>query len=381
MTGRTRFLNSIALGVLPFVFSLPTTASPALTMRDVFDALAYLLPLSAQYSADIDDEDRDLIDSHLHILQSASEDLVNHARGHERDFELHAKSFDLMVEHTAHAFKRGWPQHAHYSMLQLTEHCVSCHSRYPARSEDSFGQRLMARMKVDEIPAWPRARLYVATRQFDAALSDMEKNLMAPWTGAVDADLQGSLVDYLRISLSVYESLTRPREFLIEYRKRDLPYFLDNRIEHWLGALDRNEVLFTTGLDDLNLAQQLFEEATTSTLVPGSWLRAVEDFLAARIFRDYLRKHKDAAPAVQAKIYYQLAIITLRTAQPDPTVPEMEMQLVACIEAEPRGPYARRAFALLQEYGYVPDDHLADHDPSNPFIDMVALRQKVGLAR
>ena len=70
-------------------------------------------------------------------------------------------------------------------------------------------------------------------------------------------------------------------------------------------------------------------------------------------------------------------IVALRTTEPEPAVPEMEILLAASIEADRKGPLAAEALALLEEYGYVHEEHLARQLKSRVLIDVGALRALV----
>ncbi len=72
--------------------------------------------------------------------------------------------------------------------------------------------------------------------------------------------------------------------------------------------------------------------------------------------------------------YYMLGVIALRTLEPKSAVPEMELLLAASIRADPNGAHAVESYALIEEYGYVHEEHLAASSTSQTLIDMAALR-------
>ena len=188
------------------------------------------------------------------------------------------------------------------------------------------------------------------------------------------------MVQYLRVALGTEVDLERVARFIDEYAKReDLPHYIAHRLTTWRSALTRHAGSLT-GAPNLERARQIFDHATTLSLAPGNRIRAVEDFIAARLMRTYLAAHPDLDAATRAEIYYKLAIIALRTSEPEPAVPEMEMLLAAAIEADPKGPYGAEAYRLLEEYGYVHEEHLARQLGSQVLIDMAALRAKAGIA-
>ena len=355
-------------------------ADTGLVMRDVYDAIAYLLPLSVRNSETDTPWDRELIDAKLAVLNSASQALVEHAKGQDTEFTLLARSFDRLVGDISASFREEWPDYAYYSLMELTDHCVACHSRLPSESQQLFGERLVARMQIEDIEPENRALLLVATRQFDTALVLLEQRLLDPALDPVEAEYRGIIVRYLRVALSTATDLERVGDFIDDYAARDdLPYYLKRRLAHWRSALTRHAGSLS-GEPNLERARQVFGHATKLTLAPGNRIRAVEDFIAARLMRTYLVAHPDIDPAVRAELYFKLAIVSLRTSEPEPAVPEMEMLLTAAIEADPSGPLAKEAYAMLEEYGYVHEEHLARQLESRVLINMQALREKLGIA-
>ena len=166
-----KYSRSLVVLVLVLVMQSATAAEQtASIMHKVYDAIAYLLPLSVR-NADLKTEwDQELIEEKLKVLTAASSTLVKHADKEDAEFRLLARSFDRLVQDVGVSFRAQWPDYAYYSLMELTDHCVACHSRLPSPSQDLFGQRLMARMNADNIEPESRTLLYIATRQFDAAL-------------------------------------------------------------------------------------------------------------------------------------------------------------------------------------------------------------------
>jgi hypothetical protein len=377
-----KFLRYACACVLAGSLEAAAAESTGAIMRDVYDAIAYLLPLSVRDPDGATPWDRPLVDAKLEVLTAAADALVEHAQAQDAEFGLLARSFDRLVRDTAASFRQEWPDYAYYSLLELTDHCVACHSRLPADAQALFGERLMARMNLDALAPEARARLYIATRRFDAALDLFEEQLLDATLDPVEADYRGLMIEYLRVALSTGASgnLDRVKRFIDTYRQRnDLPYYLEHRLDHWRHAATRL-TSSVEGTPSLRRATQIFEHSNSVTLAPGNRLRAVEDFIAARLLRQHLVSHPKLAGAELADIYYRLAIVALRTAEPEPAVPELEVLLVATIQADPQGPHARVAYALLEEYGYVQDEHLARQAGSNVLIDMPALRRAIGAA-
>lgn len=75
--------------------------------------------------------------------------------------------------------------------MKMTQHCVACYSQLQSSPRNEFSQRLLRRVNTDIFDSTELAQLYVATRQFDAALSAFEHKLLAPSEDAIDLDRAG----------------------------------------------------------------------------------------------------------------------------------------------------------------------------------------------
>ena len=345
-------------------------------MQEVYDAIAYLLPLSLRDPAENTVWDQSLISDKLQTLSTASAALKQHTADRELEIRLLARSFDDLSSDVHKSFSNEWPEFAYFSIMDLVEHCAACHSRLPAPSR-LFGQHLLARMDIRELPPTDVVKIYIAVRQFDAALKSIEKTLMDPDLHPNEADYGSLMVDYLQVSISAKRSVATADKFLRRYLTReDLPYYLERRINFWLATLTE----FADELDgepSLATATTIFHAADSLSRGPGNRVRAVHDIIAASIIRNYLATPSNDNARELGKAYYMLGVIALRTLEPKLAVPEMELLLAASINADPGGQHALEAYALIEEYGYVRDEHLAERDVSQTLIDMPALRELV----
>jgi len=342
-------------------------------MHEVYDAIAYLLPLSLRETSDRSVWDRVLIDEKLQSLNEASAALKKHTEGQEAELGAIARSFEDMTANVTKAFSNEWPEFAYFSMMDLMQHCVACHSRLEGESQVLFGQRLLARMDIRELPQSDVIRLYVATRQFDTALHALESSLMDPELHPIEADYTSDMIDYLQIAIASKHAPDEAKKFLRRYLGRsDVPFYLERRINFWISALDLYGGELTAE-PSLETARAIFDAATELTTVPGDRMGAVHDIIAASIMRNYLaRVRDDNAGAGEA--YYMLGVIALRTMEPKSAVPEMAMLLAASITADPKGPHAVESYALIEEFGFVHEEHLANEETEQTLIDMAALR-------
>ena len=128
-------------------------------------------------------------------------------------------------------------------------------------------------------------------------------------------------------------------------------------------------------------ARAWFDKATVIGHAPADSTRAVYDLTAAQILQRLLDQgmlqQRDKAEA-----YYMLGVIKLRTTERRPAVPEMELLMEAAIRTAPGSSYARYGFAVLEEFGYTGQGHLASQqieEGQGDFIDMAELRKLIEL--
>ena len=345
-------------------------------MRQLYDAIAFLLPYSAQTSKEVTASDQELLDKYLATLSDGTSQLVSHGQNKSENFSLISRSINEIAHDIETAFRGEWPRYAYFSVMELTEHCVACHARLPADSQNMFGQRLLARMKFDELTITDQVSIMIATREFNAALNMIERQLMDPTISATDADFSGLFISYLRIALAIQDDLARPREFFKQYLVRpDIPHYLHYRIRFWQDALTslapklKEQPTFENAMQTVTSSSGLFK-------VPGTRMRAVHDLVSANLLHRYLQFGQEKNSENRAEAFFQLGMIALRTLEQNFIVPEMEFLFVAAIEANPGGPRAATAYRLLEEYGYVGSEHLAEQEALvQRVVDMPRLRE------
>jgi len=193
---------------------MPGQTDTRAIMNDAFDAIAYLLPLSLLEMQGKANRDQELVARKLDVLERAASTLATHGGAHDTEFTLLSRAFDRAIPSVRRAFDERYPAFAWYALMSLTQHCSACHSRLPDERDYGFGQRLLARMDMDALEAAERARLLVATRQFERALGEYERALLDPGHRPEDADLDGLYVDYLNLSITVAQDFERPRVLL-----------------------------------------------------------------------------------------------------------------------------------------------------------------------
>ena len=378
---RALFLTVILIGIAASSGSYAENETTQKIMWKLYDAIAYLLPLSVRENPTLTEADQALVDSHLAHLRTGANELAKHGGSRGENFELLAKSFNETTKDIEDGFRGQWPGYSYHSLTELTQHCVACHSRLPAESVPALGQKILARVNTEEFATWNLVNLLIATREFDAAMNKLEKALLDPLTPATELEYSGQLITYLRVAINVDGDVRRPYEFFDKFLQReDLPYYLSFRIKHWQNDLETLGK-YLNEPPSLKIAKKILTDTDKITHVPGDAVRAVSDLIAAAIMQQLVDSSVDISPNEAAEAYFNLGVIALRTFELDFSVPELEYLFVAAIKSEPNGPFAKTAYRYLEEFGYIEDpDAPAGTGPLvQRTVDLGELRKQAGI--
>jgi hypothetical protein len=307
-----------------------------------------LLPASLDEDAFRDPQQRALLRDALRTLEEGASRLQAHAERRDAGFKFLSASLERDVREVVWLFERGELDAAGYQLGALTNDCVACHSRLPSAREFPLADRLLAGIDLEGLDPSERARLLVAVRRFDAALSVWEAQLADPAVSPAELDISGALVDYLVIAIRVVGDLERPRRTLEALRARpDTPTYLGRHLAIWIEGL---VALRKTARAEATLpnARRLVEHANALSLFPAGRERLVYDLVASSLLHRYVAAATEGDAGL-AEAYYLLGVIEARTVD-SYWVPQTELHLEAAIRADPRGPFAEPAYAALEEY-------------------------------
>lgn len=371
------FRHSFAL---PLLLLVALSASPGVRaddetrslMNQVFDAIAYLLPLSVRENDARSDWDRELVDEKLTVLRRSADALADHTRSRTPEFGLLARSFDETVADIDQSFRQEWPSYAYFSLMELTQHCVACHAQHANSANAAFSQRLLARINTDVFDDTELAQLYVATRQFEAAERALARKLLDPADDAIDLDIAGVTLDYLQLCIGVTQEPAKANALLERFAARsDVPLYLRERVAHWRSRLDALAPDLSAA-PSLDSARTVYAAASREFRGTRDRGPAVDDLVAATLLRRFIDAQPTARGPAVAEAYHMLGVIALRTLEPKYSVPEMEILFTSAIEADPHGPWAHPSFLLLEEFGFIRDVPLArvSAEADQKLIDM-----------
>ncbi len=376
-----RFLLCAAAGVVLASASagLYAQQNPRPIMHDVFDAIAFLWPLSLDERRFADPAQREAALEKVALLIASADALEQHARDRDLGFQLLTRSFSYAARQLKRYYDQSRPEDARFFLVDLTQNCVACHSRLPRAREFPFARRLMDEIDTQMLDPRDVAQLHVATRQFARALDTWEALFRDPLVDPVDLDLEGEFIDYLTVSIRALEDLERARRtFSAMLERADLPFYLRRHMEIWIAGLEELEGVGAQ-TPTLAAARSLFERSSGLSTVPAGRERAVHDLVASSILLRVTDEPDRHSALELSEAFYMLGVIETRTAEPKAAVPQMEFHFEAAVRHAPRGPFARPAYAILEEYSLLNYGGVAIDPDVEEMLPLKELRRLIGL--
>jgi hypothetical protein len=221
---------------------------------------------------------------------------------------------------------------------------VACHTklRSPGDSwitEDFVEASALAALRPEE-----RARIQIATRQFDEALTTLEQLFTA--TDVHPAAMLGPLTDYLVTAIRVKGDYMRPIPVLERFTKRpDLWLQLRRDVEQWIRDLRELRPLGEAP-PDLATARRLVEQARAIDPFGSDQRPLVRTIVASSLLHRWLADGEHPA-AEEAEAFTLLGITELRI---DDTfwLSQAEFYLETAIHRAPGTPAAMQAYELIE---------------------------------
>ncbi len=324
------------------------TAALRATMQEVFEAIAQLLPLSLDDRRFASPEERPRIEGWLLTLDKASRDVERHTGERDPGSVPISHSLARDVADARRLFDRRHYAEAQFDISQLTSTCVACHSRLPKARDFPLAKRFTDRPEVQSLPPAARGLLLVATRQFDAALPLYESRFADPSIRPADLDLDGELLSYLVVSVRVERDAVRPQAALARLAARpDVPRYLMLRLAAWRKQL--GEIAGTMSAPpSLAHARELVARGRALSAYPADRIALIYDLAASSELLQLVTARQIGQDSL-AEAYFELGGIAARIERGG-WIAEIEQDLEIAIRLAPGGPYAEKAYALLEEY-------------------------------
>ncbi|HEX2485437.1 MAG TPA: hypothetical protein VHQ66_09060 [Myxococcota bacterium] len=325
-------------------------------MAEIVAALRVALPLSLSASRFEDPANRRALDASLGALREGAQELESHGRSQDASFAYLSRSLARDAEDIKRRFDAGRLDESRFLLGALVEDCVGCHSRLPSAEDSGLGADLYRQVDTTALSPLERARLEVATRQFEAALERYEALLAAPDASPAELDVEGVIADYLTVAIRVKQDLPRARATLAKLAaRRDVPSYLATLLRGWVAACESLAGSLDAA-DPLAEAVRVAERGAKLERFPRDRAAFVHELVASSLLLRHVAAHPD--PSLEnAQAYFLLGVAELSSGR-SLWLSAAQDYLETAIRMAPGSDWAKRAYVVLEE------ETLADYSGS-----------------
>jgi hypothetical protein len=340
---------AFCLAAAPHGRAADATPDPATraAMREIFTALSEILPICLSTQRFEAPAQRDVVGTGLAKIAANADALAKHADASNADVASRGRVLAEDARHAEARFESGRYLDARFVALHLTDSCVGCHSRLPADKDAPFAAKLIDDAKLKDLSPAERARLALATRQFDKSLDLYESVLTAPPAPSGEAVRTPDLTEYLIVAVRVKRDPERAAKLLEKLEKRaDTPPDVRREIGPWIVTL-RTEGKAVSDPPSLARGRALVEAGKKAREYPYSRAGLIDDLLASSVLHQLI---ENPALSVQerAEAYYLLGV-TDAQVRSSPWLSDAAWYLASAIRIAPHTATAQRAFDAYED--------------------------------
>jgi len=312
-------------------------------MREIFASMQLLLPLSADGDLAAPDE-RAAVTRALEGLASNADLLAHHARENDPARSFLGRSLAADARNALDRYREGRTESAAFLVQQATENCIACHGKLPSPGDSPVATSFVDATALAKLRPEERARLQIATRQFDEALATLEALFADP--SVHPAALLGPLTDYLIVAVRVKGDFDRPLPVLERFAKRrDLWVQLRGDVEQWIHDLRELRPLRDES-PSLARARRIVEEARRDQPLAPDERSLVRYVVASSLLHRWLAEEGHPV-AEQSEAWMLLGICELHTGDTF-WLSQADFYLETAIRRAPGTESAKRAYELLE---------------------------------
>lgn len=312
-------------------------------MREIFASMQFLLPLSASGGFD-DSADREKVTRALESLAANAQLLARHAGEDDPARRYLGRSLATDARNALERFREGRNDSAAFLIQQASENCVACHTKLRSPGDSPVAKSFVDESTLAALRPEERARLQIATRQFDAALATLEGLFAA--TDVHPSAMLGPLTDYLVIAIRVKDDYQRPVPVLERFAKRpDLWMQLRGDVAQWIRDLRALRPL-SEQTPDLAAARRLIEEARAGDPFGSDQRHLVRYVVASSLLHRWLAAAERPAHE-QSEAFTLLGISELQIGDTF-WLSQADFYLETAIRRGPGTPAAKQSYELLE---------------------------------
>jgi hypothetical protein len=347
MNRRFRVSLLAALLALPLLVAAKTddqrAAEKRATMYQLLQSIRVLLPLSASPDSLGDRANQQAVATAAASLAKNTTALAAHVKTEEPGARFLGRSVAREARTLQVDLKRKRWRNAAFTLHEMTRYCVACHSRLPSDSSP-LASGFIESGDLAKLPAPERARMMLATRQFDPAMTVYESWFTSPLVHP--AKMISSLSDYLTTSIRVRDDLKRPIATLKKLKKRkDAWTHLRADIDVWSKALDHyaSKPVAPT----LTAARAVLDEGAGLQRYPADRRALVHFILASSSLHRFLEKEPTGPRAAEAYLLLSRAESRVEEGY---WLDRTEAYLESCIREAPNTSLSEECHAALEDH-------------------------------
>jgi len=316
------------------------------SMQQIFSSMRLLLPASVTRGGFDSEEDADQLRASLEQVARAAGGVGEHVRANERGAQYLSRSLEREAREALYLFDQGDFESAQFSVLQMAEYCVECHSRSAIPDDSPLSKGFVSSEVFQGLEPEERARLQFATREFEAGLDTLDALLVSRDVPA--EELLGAVTNYLVVSLRLKQDFERARAALRKVTRRpDLWAYIRLDVDRWIESLTELQPLAeVSGAESLKRAVEVLDRAREVTRFPSDRQALVHYVVASALLQRFVET--DASDADKARAYYLLGVVESRIGR-SYWLALPYFFLESAIRLNPSGASARQAYALIEE--------------------------------
>lgn len=315
------------------------------TMQVIFQSLRFLLQLDASGGDLHSPQNRADVLAAFRELDDQSAILASHGFYQDTGGVFLASVLERYSLLLLRSYEQDEPERVQQFLYGITDVCIACHTRLPSPHDSPVAKQFVDSRALLALPPKKRARIQVATRRFEDALSTLEMLIELPKV-ADPVILEDVLTTYLIVNIRVKGDMERPIPMLESVEERSARGSKWRRdVAIWLASLQHFRDSPFIG-DPLRSARDIIHGAASADF-PSQRSALVEYIAASSLLHRYLVSRPSDAMDI-SEAHYLLGLAEYRIHRDD-WLPQAELYLEIAIVLAPDAPWARPAYALLVE--------------------------------
>jgi hypothetical protein len=315
------------------------------SMRGLFVVISNLYRYSLDAAVFADPKNHEEIASKLDALVQNTEQLETHGESLDPSFDFMKRSLARDAHEARDNFKSANYIGSRFVLSDITENCVTCHTKLPAERTFEEGREFLAAIEADKFPPSSRAKLQVASRQFSDAAATYETILRSQQFSADDLTVFNVFDNYLSVCVGSLNDPKRPIPVLEAFAGRsDVPANTKEDAQAWIASLEALDFGAVKG-KELATARTLVENASDSA---ADRAHLVDYIAASSLVHRFLRSGPQSNETT-SEAYYLLGVAESNVSR-SYWVFETEHLLDKSIRLAPKTKVAKQALAYLENY-------------------------------